>query len=41
MKCFSEYFTKKHYIICLKNNKKWCGAYGARTRDPMRDRHVF
>ena len=25
----------------FNKSKKTCGAYGTRTRDPMRDRHVF
>ena len=27
--------------ILLTDFRKCCGAYGTRTRDPMRDRHVF
>ena len=28
--------------VFLKGNRKWrSGAYETRTRDPMRDRHVF
>ena len=33
-------------VKCIKNKNRnlsvsVCGAYGTRTRDPMRDRHVF
>ena len=41
--------NKSRYFCQANTNKKesqislelFCGAYGTRTRDPMRDRHVF
>ena len=40
-------FFLQIFLIRLNNKKKevvnflFCGAYETRTRDPMRDRHVF
>ena len=43
---FNEKLLEKltKFLITTNNfnkSKKTCGAYGTRTRDPMRDRHVF
>ena len=32
---------KKIPEVVYSGDYIWCGAYGTRTRDPMRDRHVF
>ena len=29
------------FLYKLLISNVYCGAYGTRTRDPMRDRHVF
>ena len=34
--CFFECLFSNYLIV-----KFYCGVYGTRTRDPMRDRHVF
>ena len=39
--CESRGFVLKKQEGVLFDTPSSCGAYGTRTRDPMRDRHVF
>ena len=50
MKSMSDSYRIQTYNLLIRSqmlysvelrSRKVCGAYGTRTRDPMRDRHVF